>query len=122
MAYVAPATQREMEAGLLSTEDLARLAGVSFRQLDHWYRRGVFGEAGVIGSGFRRAWDPAVVPAVRLLGEMSRSLGVGHGSRGNQGLHTDLLRRVLGAYCDGELEVAPGIWLRWTVEDDTLGS
>lgn len=52
--------------GRVSTADVADKAGISYRQLDHWIRRGYVDVAGE-GSGSRREWTPEKVRrAVRI--------------------------------------------------------
>lgn len=54
-----------------STHQTAVLAGVTFRQLDHWSRRGVLGEMDTPGSGRRRRFNDDDVRLFRVLGRVS---------------------------------------------------
>ena len=57
------------------SEQVAREAGISYRQLDHWIRRGWVipdGEASP-GSGFPREWTDAEALVVRVMGRLVRA-------------------------------------------------
>lgn len=69
-----------MTAGFLDTVDSAAIvveAGISYRQLDHWTRRGWLVAAQIPrGSGFPRVYDPTQVKVATVMGELGRILGV----------------------------------------------
>lgn len=58
---------------MLSTRDVARRAGASYRQLDYWIRSGVVvpDRAEARGSGSRRAFSEEQVRVVRLVADLS---------------------------------------------------
>lgn len=66
---------------LLRTHEVAELAGLSFRQLDHWARNAVARPTlgGNEGSGSQRRWDMAEAAVVATL---VRFCECGHGSDG----------------------------------------
>lgn len=122
MGLVSVGTQADADVDAkLSTGEVAKLAGVSFRQLDHWERNGVFGPPSGTGSGVYRRWDPEVVPVVRLLGRLSAAMSQPRSRRGVTGVATSVMRRVVENYAKGGVVLAPGLWLHWDVESDTLG-
>lgn len=53
----------------------ARVAGVSYRQLDHWVRGGHLGIAHPAGSGNRRSWTFCEVERLALLAATKKVLG-----------------------------------------------
>jgi len=57
---------------MISAPTMARAAGCSYRQLDHWVRNGILVPAvGAHGSGTQRRWSAAQVPLVRLVTRLS---------------------------------------------------
>ena len=65
---------KDLAAPALSTHDVAKLVGVSYRQLDYWCRRGLIpGQRGVCpGSGGRRLWRPNDVQRARVISMAAR--------------------------------------------------
>lgn len=62
----------------LSAREVARLAGVSYRQLDYWIRVGlVVPEREAAGSGSQRSFTAGHVPAVRACATLVQ-IGVDH--------------------------------------------
>lgn len=57
------------EAGVMSTVDVCRATGASYRQLDHWVRCGYIDahDVAAVGSGHHRRWNPDQVSRVRAL-------------------------------------------------------
>ena len=50
------------DRGLLTSREVADLAGISYRRLDHYVRAGYLSPAvAAQGSGSARLWEPAVV-------------------------------------------------------------
>jgi DNA-binding transcriptional MerR regulator len=87
-----------LEAGY-PTSRVAKLAGLSFRQLDYYVRIGLLTPSarGARGSGSYRLWTEADISRARLVGAL-RSLGA----------TTDVLARVLGQLPDD-----PSEWPGW---------
>lgn len=78
-------------------------AGVSYRQLDYWVRRGYLRpEDALPGSGHSRAWSAHEIAVAR---EMKRLC--------DAGLSAELAARVAREFVDGEslIELAPGLTL-----------
>lgn len=75
---------------LIRSPALCAAAGVSYRQVDYWTRRGVFdaleGARHARGSGSLRGWPLEAVPLCRVLGRLSAL-----------GADTDLLAEVVAA-------------------------
>lgn len=89
---------------MISSQELAVAAGVSYRQLDYWVRQGLITPTvDSHGSGSRRAWDPELIPRVKLLGTVSRLLN-----------DTMLFEKVVNAYESGQIE-RDGVTLQWQV-------
>ena len=59
---------------VLSTHEVARLVGCSYRQLDYWCRKGFIPGQPTVGggSGSRRCWHPDDVQRARMLHLASR--------------------------------------------------
>lgn len=54
--------RKTLDDGLLSSSDVCRLAGITYRQLDLWTRKGLIEpEIPSPGSGYFRRWHPRVV-------------------------------------------------------------
>lgn len=70
---------------LLSSPDVCRLAGISYRQLDYWSRSGLLKPHGGIGSGTQRGFDAKEVRIACLVGELLRF-----------GVSAQVARRVVG--------------------------
>jgi DNA-binding transcriptional MerR regulator len=53
---------------MLSSDQVCKLVGISYRQLDYWSRTGLIeGQEDAGGSGRRRRWTPVQVERVRAL-------------------------------------------------------
>lgn len=76
-----------------SSVEAARLAGVSYRQLDHWARKGLVepSVAAAAGSGTQRRYSFADLVAVTTVRRL-RDAGI---SLGRAAEHLDAIRRVL---------------------------
>jgi len=58
--------------GELSTQEVADAAGVTYRMVDYWCRKGLIsGQEGGLGSGVRRSWTRAQMRRVELLATAS---------------------------------------------------
>jgi DNA-binding transcriptional MerR regulator len=59
---------REIPEGYISGPDLAKAAGITYRQLDYWSRTGILQAVEVNpGSGYLRAYPANVLAFARLL-------------------------------------------------------
>lgn len=101
----------------LSTAEVARRAGVSYRQLHRWLTYQVFGPWQEPGSGNYVALDARIVPKVRLCGRLQTWCGAGSGKNSGAGFTIQALTDIVAHYDDGQRHVAPGVALIWTVED-----
>ncbi len=69
------------DTGMLSSAEAADLAGISYRQIDHWCRHGVItpvganhpsvGDTATPGTGRHRRFSVDQVPLLRACGELS---------------------------------------------------
>lgn len=75
---------RHLDDGPYTTLEVARLAGVTYRQIDHWTRTGLLRHAPTSGgSGCPRAWDRRALLEVIAIGRLR-----------NAGLDIAFLRRL----------------------------
>ena len=94
----------------LSSPQLCKLAGITYRQLDYWCRRddylARFG-GGLLGSGNHRRWSPRLALAIRIAGSVTDALG--------GKLQRVILFKVMTAVMNGDdyLELDHGITLAW---------
>jgi predicted RNase H-like HicB family nuclease len=59
---------------LYTSEEAAKLAGISYRQLDHWTRLGVVKpQRRAEGSGSARRWAPAQIVELRVIAGLRRA-------------------------------------------------
>jgi len=65
----------EDTVGLIRSVDLAHQAGISYRMLDHWTRRGWIRPRGGHGSGFQRHFTPSETAVVCTAGQLVK-LGI----------------------------------------------
>lgn len=85
---------------LMSSTDVMREAGITYRQLDYWTRqRCLVPERFRGGSGYERQWAPATVGVARLLGRLTAT-----------GLPLETAARIARSGASRH-EIAPGIWL-----------
>ena len=82
---------------LLSTVEMCRATGATYRQLDYWARTGVIRPPATVdryghtaeGSGFRRWWRADQIPTIRALTAVSAMATNGNG-------HPSKLMRAVG--------------------------
>lgn len=86
-------------AGLLSSVDMLPEASISYRQLDHWTRRGFLNPVVVLGD---RWWPKAETEVARLMGRLTAV-----------GLPLETAARVARSG-QSRTEIAPGIWIEVT--------
>lgn len=96
----------------LSTPELTRLTGATYRQIDYWCSNALIDCEGGNGSGNKRAFDPGVVPVVSLLVRVSKTLPRESGAR----VSLALLEEVRDAFDAGCAELGHGIRLCWDEE------
>lgn len=94
----------------ISSRNLVRRSGASYRQLDHWTRLGIIKPIGdsCPGSGHVRQWDDNIVGLVMTIGKVSRALGSNCGG--------GILEAVAKHYDQGFVNLTDGIQLRWRVD------
>lgn len=90
--------------------ELCKLAGCTYRQLDYWCREEIVElVVSAKGSGTQRAFDPAIIPKVMLLADISKAF---HGNPS-----PGLLRQVYENYDKGRLYLGGGVELIWNEQD-----
>lgn len=90
--------------------EFKELTGATNRQIDVWGTRGlpIYEKRKYHGSGYRKHYYPSVVPRVKMMVNVSNSLG------GNVPL--EILWLLFYAYEKGEYEFPNGVIIKWTVE------
>jgi hypothetical protein len=89
-----------------SSNDIMRLTGVSYRQVDYWVRTGLLVTAvAAEGSGTVRKFAAIEVTVAQVIASL-RTIGVGEGASGAVG--SDLLRQVAAAVRAGRERVDVG--------------
>ena len=65
---------KDVAMSAYSSQEACRLAGISYRQLDHWVRRGIIRptQSGR-GSGSARRWSAPEVAHLRVVGELRKA-------------------------------------------------
>ena len=62
--------------GLLTSPEVCRMAGVTYRQLDYWIRQGwISPTVRATGSGSRRRFDPSTLRDITIIREFVTLLG-----------------------------------------------
>lgn len=78
--------------GFMSSRDVCAIAGCTYRQLDYWCSRGVFGHNRSSGSGAYRAWPVSILEPVMAVADVVRAF---HDLAGAfKGMSCDRLRQV----------------------------
>lgn len=63
-----------MSAVAYGVDDLVRMARISYRQADHWTRRGwIVASADGVGSGYRRTWSADEVAVAVYMATLVRA-------------------------------------------------
>ena len=84
---------------VLIAGDVSALAGISYRQLDYWVRKGFLQPApGPEGSGRPRRWTAGEIELARTMGRLIRA-----------GLPLETAHKV--ALSGERCEIAPGVWI-----------
>lgn len=97
------------EQDTISSKELCKLTGATYRQIDYWCSRGYIHPAhgGTPGSGNKRRFSKAHIDRVKLVVKISKAF-----SRENSPLGY-----ILEHYEDGEFDMGEGVYLTWdTVE------
>jgi hypothetical protein len=86
----------------LSSDEVRRLTGITYRQLDNWCHNGVLGDAYKDpGSGTRRRFPLTTPFVVAVLGRVSEALQELTGERsGSTRLYADIVRALNGERVD----------------------
>lgn len=93
----------------LSTDEVARLTGISHRQLDYGYRSKVLIPiGGGAGSGSRLKWSPSEVAVIRRLAEVASVLRFVE--------FTDLARSYAADLRDGNATTVSGEWGEFRID------
>lgn len=101
---------------LISAVEVCRRADVPYRVIDYWTRCGTLTPTvPADGSGSRRAYDAAMVPAIGNAHRISRGLDAAGVHRRGQ-ISIAVIRELIDAYWQGIYQVAPGVWLTWVVD------
>ena len=74
-----------MVIDVLSTAEVCRRSGVTYRRVDHWTCLGIVKPLtdDRPGSGKQRQWDPRAVPTFKAIGDALELLGLTHGNQGS---------------------------------------
>ena len=96
---------------LISSAELSRRTGVSYRKIDFWCNNGVIFPVGdpSPGSGYQRKFDEEIVPKVRLLGKICEVF--------DHAIRIDKLIKIYENYHHGFVKLEHRIVLSWWVED-----
>ena len=102
-------TRARRYADVYSSAEVARLAGITYRQVDYWVRIGLLRTAEPVeGSGTARRFAAVEVNVARVVAAL-HSAGVGEGSAaGNVG--GELVRATAQAVRQGATSVQVGAW------------
>ena len=92
-------TMTTVSVGVVSAE---REAGITYRQLDFWVRRGFLRPVHDGGTGRSREWTRAELDVARLMGRLTAA-----------GLPLETAHRVARSG-ESRAEIAPGIWIEVT--------
>ncbi len=96
---------------LITTKELIRNTGASYRQIDYWCSLDILSPVGKRnpGSGHQREFDTEIIDRVILL--VKASIVFDHGLRGNA------LKNIYDAYNEGYVDLGYGFILRWENEE-----
>ena len=110
VSVAAPRRTRTARAALYTSDDIIRLSGVSYRQLDYWVRVGVLRTAyPVVGSGSRRQFHGVELEVVRVVAAL-RELGLADRANGATG--SDIVREIAEGVRAGRSEIRIGsVWV-----------
>jgi hypothetical protein len=102
-------TRARRYADTYSSADVVRLAGISYRQVDHWVRLGLLRTASPChGSGTIRRFHPVEINVARILAAL-RALGIGDSTPTSR-LGGELLHAVAAAVRAGDTGAHVGAW------------
>jgi hypothetical protein len=89
-------------------KDAAKMAGVTYRQLDYWILLGLVPSSGSIGSGHPRTVAAADIPRIAAMGRVSRAL---RGPSVHVAVPVGLLQAVDAE--EGTVDLGEGVALSW---------
>jgi hypothetical protein len=98
-----------IEDGYLSSTEIVRLTGITYRKLEYWYSSGVFGPTKHCGSGQRRLWHESVIKKIRILVDVSNEMGQFNNTS------VRLLTRIFENYDHGWIQFSEHTSLEWEV-------
>lgn len=92
----------------ISSVELCRRTGISYRQLNFWIDSALISPLGTPnpGSGRQRKFDEALVDQIQLLGDIRKTFGM---------IQTKILKQVLDNYEEGFVDLDEHITLSWRV-------
>lgn len=97
----------------ISTSELCERANVTFRQVDHWVRKGRLEPLSGGGSGNHRTFDAnEAVGRAAAIGRVSRALGK-NWAGGAHGASDYVLDLVAAHWERGWLDLGEGVLLTW---------
>lgn len=82
----------------MRTDEILPLAGITYRQLDHWTRKGYLGDIPAPGSGNQRYYTDEQVEHICIMARMVRSLGM-------PPVHASIWARMIAA--KGVVKIGP---------------
>jgi hypothetical protein len=102
---------------VLTTMQVAKATGISYRQCDYWHRLGAFREYATLseGSGIPRRWKPTVIPILEVIAELNYGMRTYTGGRGLAS-SVELVKKIVEAYPNGELVLGPNVKITWPVK------
>lgn len=97
--------------GTLTTPEVARATGLSYRQLDYWVRHKVIPwewvDNAVGGSGSHRRWHPDAVEPLQVVGRIANVMPRG------MNLSASVVNRILRNHTAGGIHLGDNIHLTW---------
>lgn len=92
----------------MTTEEVAAAAGISYRQLDHWVRRGLIDGPEAKGSGRAREWTAQQAAVAIMTGRLV-----------NAGIEVAAASWLTGPLLtDGRAKIGDGLWLSLERSED----
>jgi DNA-binding transcriptional MerR regulator len=101
---------------MLTTTELSKKTGLTYRQVDYYTREGVISPINLVsGSGNRRYYDRGLIEKLTMVKSISDAFQEKHFRGGGTHLPLRIVKDILDRWGDGELEIAPGIKIDWSV-------
>ena len=93
----------------MSSTEVVRLTGVSYRKLNYWYEANVFGKAKTCGSGQRRMWHKSLIPKITLLADLSNEFGQ------YSSMSVTLFKKIIDNWDAGSIQFSKYARLEWEI-------